>query len=106
MSFGSENPELWDEICKRGIISWIRGRLEKEGLVDDVDDITLEAIVNALYEVPKTRDVLLALSNDEISAAEADHWGSKIDEAVTRHEDHQMSVVWAKSGNIKEEQPC
>jgi hypothetical protein len=85
MSFGAENPELWDEICKRGITSWIRGRLEKEGF-DDVDDVTIEAVVTALYEVPKTRDILLALSNDEVCASEQEYWGDRVDEAVMRHE--------------------
>jgi hypothetical protein len=85
MSFGSENPELWDEICKCGIVNWIRGRLEREGF-DDVDDKTIEAVVAALYEVPKTRDILLDLANDDVCSSEADYWGGKIDEAVMRHE--------------------
>lgn len=85
MSFGSENPELWDEICKRGIVSWIRGRLEREGF-DDVDDMTIEAVVAALYEVPKTRDILLDMAENEVCASEQGYWGDRVDEAVMRHE--------------------
>lgn len=85
MSFGSENPELWDEISKKGIESKLRGQLEREGF-DDIDDYTVEAVVAALYEVAKIRDPLLDWSNDEICNSEADYWGGKIDEAVMRHE--------------------
>jgi hypothetical protein len=105
MSFGSENPELWDEICKRGITNKVAALAEKDG-VDDIDDYTVETIVHSLYEVTKIRNALLDWAHDEVCNSEADHWGSKIDEAVMRHEDHQMSMVWAKSGDIKEEQPC
>jgi len=105
MSFGSENPELWDAICKRGVVVKIRAEIEKNGF-DDVDDKTIEAVVESLYESPKAQRFLLDWAHDEVCNSEADHWGSKIDEAVMRHEDHQMSMVWAKSGDIKEEQPC
>lgn len=85
MSFGSENPELWDEICKNGIVHKLRSQLEKEGF-DPLDGVSEEIIVDVLYEIPKVRNALLDWSNREICNAEADYHGSKVDEAVMTYE--------------------
>jgi hypothetical protein len=85
MSFGSENPELWTEICKRGIVNKLRSKLEANGF-DDPDEPTLEAVIEVLYDVPKIESPLMDWAHEAVCASEADHWGGKIDEAVLRFE--------------------
>jgi hypothetical protein len=108
MSFGSENPELWNEICKRGILNKLLAQMTRDGF-DNADEETVTAAVESLYEIPKVQDALMSWAHDEVCALEQGYWGDRVDEAVMRHElteDHKMSVVWTKSGDIKEEQPC
>lgn len=85
MSFGSENPELWDEICRRGIENKLRSRLEAEGF-DDIDEDTLAGIVIVLYDTGKIQSVLMDWAHTEVCASEAEHWGDKVDEAVMKYE--------------------
>jgi hypothetical protein len=83
--FGSENPELWDEICKRGILNKVIALAEQDG-VDVLDVYTAETIVHSLYEIPKVQDALMSWAHDEVCASEQSYWGDRVDEAVTRHE--------------------
>lgn len=92
MSFGSDNPELYGEICKQGIVNKLRSELSKNGY-DDIDEPTLEAIVEIIYESPKAFNVFSGWANDEICAAEGDYWGGKIDEAVMRHESEVVNGI-------------
>ena len=78
MSFGSENPEAWNEICKNGIVNKVRSQLEKEGF-DPLDGVSEEIIVDVLFEIPQVRDALMYWANNEICSSEADYWGGKVD---------------------------
>lgn len=90
MSFGSENPELWNEICKRGVVSKLRSQMEKEGFdflrTDNLEETLVEAVVATLYEIPKVQKALIDWANSEICNEEIDYHGSQIDEAVMRYE--------------------
>lgn len=85
MSFGSENPELWNEICRRGILNKLRAKLEANGF-DDLDEPTIEAVIEVLYDVPKIESPLMDWAHTEVCASEAGYWGDRVDEAVMRHE--------------------
>ena len=77
MSFWANNPELYDEIIvneakRRGIVAE-----DDEGL--DYEIMVQLAKRNDFYEVAE--------------AAEADFWASKIDRAMMRKEDEQISKI-------------
>lgn len=81
MSYWSHNPELLDEITINFLPNEYREKVEN-GEMD-------------------LRDVPEKIRDKAMLDGEADYWGSKIDEAVMRHEDHQMSMVRTNGGNIK-----
>ena len=78
MSWASHNPELWDEICLRGILA-------KMVMFRRLGQRTEEADREALSEVRDTEDtygVWLALmewAHEESMAAETDHFADLID---------------------------
>lgn len=85
MGLGSENPELWDEICKRGILYKMLAKLNEDEFDNEDDDYvyedTVDSVVESLYEIPKIRDCLVEWAAKEIHREESDYYGSKVDEA-------------------------
>ena len=91
ISFGSENPELWDEICKRGIVYKVFAKLNEDGFdnedYDYVDEDTADSVVEvveSLYEIPEIRDCLVEWAAKEIHREESDYYGSKVDESEVK----------------------
>lgn len=83
MSWASHNPELYDEICERGIVNKIIRTVEQ--YANDCppeDDVAL--IVSALYQEDTVRDALLSWANSSICDAEANHWARQVDQARDR----------------------
>ena len=79
MSWASHNPELWDEICKKGIGRQIYLELREHGY--DFDQTTgweeaLHAIVDVLYESYDVKVLLSSWADKTVSEAMGDHFAS------------------------------
>lgn len=88
MSWASDNPEKYDEICRRGIAAKIQSALLGQGLeLDKIDLDYLESVVLAIQNSPaggKAYDGLLDWSIEQISEEERDHFASLVDDAHER----------------------
>ena len=91
MSWGADNPELYDEIIRKGIVRYLDKLVDKAGF--QVDGTWLEGY-QVLVEVLQAGssgyslyEELLRLANKEICNAEGDYWGGRIDEAKERAND-------------------
>ena len=85
MNLGKDNPELYDEIIRKGIVTYLDKLVDKAGF--QVEGTWLEGY-QALVEVLQVSspaqglyDELMRLANKEICHAEADYWGGLIDAA-------------------------
>ena len=77
MSWAADNPEVYDEIMKTGIITKLTKELNDNGF-ENIDGFTF-AVVEVLYETT-VREALVRWSQQEITEAEADHFAN-VDDA-------------------------
>lgn len=91
MSYFSDHPEQYDEICRRGIAvriyqAMIAVGYDPAGNEEDLR-LILETIVLAIQDDPdggKAYDGLLDWSVEQISREEQDYFGGLVDDAMER----------------------
>ncbi len=86
MSWASHNPELYDEICERGIVRKVIKTVEQYHN-DCPPEEDVEMVVSSLCEEDGFREAFLSWANREVCDAEADYWASKVDAARDRMKD-------------------
>lgn len=91
MSWASDNPEKWDEICHYGIARRLSMALEAWGATFTVGE--MEQVADAIQSDDTAAKVYVALmtwANKEIGEAEADYHSSRIDNAPERRRGDQQ----------------
>ena len=79
MNYWSDNPEKWDEICRKGIADRILTLLRDDGMDSTgFEHLTVDDVVRVLYDDSKLISALDDWAAPEIACFEADYWGSKI----------------------------
>lgn len=87
MSWAADNPEAYDELCRKGMVAFLIARIpEFAGDEDDLDWLLSELEENGSALIEKLRD----LAQREIDAAMGDHFGGLIDDAKNRAKDGLM----------------
>lgn len=88
MSWAADNPEKYEEICRRGIAGKIQSALIGLGLEPgEIDLDFLESVVLAIQEDPdggKAYDGLLDWSMAQISNEEREHFAGLVDDSYER----------------------
>lgn len=88
MSWAADNPEKYDEICRRGITARIFQSMLAVGYnAADLDLELLEGAVLAIQEDPdsgKAYDGLLDWSIEQINEEEREHFAGLVDDAYER----------------------
>lgn len=79
MSWASHNPELYDELCEKGIARALDSVLGGEFTKEQIATITY-----LLYQEPKLQDALLAWASGPVAQAIANHWAAQVDAARER----------------------
>ena len=84
MSWASHNPELYDDICMRGIHRYLYDALADYDLntISSLD--LLEVVVEVLYTDHKMAAALREWAHKRIIDAEASYWGHCVDAAMER----------------------
>ena len=89
MSWASHNPELYDEITRKGIVKYLDGLLQSNGFDPPgewLDGYT--ALVEVLQaENSSAYTILLNLASKQIIDAETDHFSRLADQARERYKD-------------------
>ena len=88
MSYWSENPEKYSEICNTAIARKLAS-YHPASLSPSELELDLCAIVEEMQHDAKARgvrDMLLLWANAEIIEEEQDYWAAKTDEAMIREE--------------------
>lgn len=89
MGWPAHNPELYGEMCERGIARWLEQEMEAYGYVGSSQELDahLEMVAQVLYATKETRDAILTLAAEQIRAVEINHFASQIDAARDRVRD-------------------
>jgi len=91
MSWASHNPELYDEMIRRGIASYLSHSLHRNGFETDADDDVLVALAEMFQEdshFSKVYDALMTLANAQICQAEQNHFARLADQARNRYKEN------------------
>ncbi len=84
MSWAAHNPEKYDEICREGMVEFLKKRIpELEGQEDNLDYL-LSELKDDIGDVSEAYEKLLLAANEEISAAEGDHFAGIADAGADR----------------------
>ena len=89
MSWAAHNPELYDELCAKGIARKLAASYGLYGGEDDSNvEFTFLTLVEALHdEAPAVYDALLTWAEREVGAEVSEYWAGLIDvERVRRKE--------------------
>ena len=92
MSWASHNPELYDEMIRKGIQRYLEDALYRNGFTfpQNGDDDEMTALVEMFQEDPhfsKIYDNLMTLANAQICDAETNHFAGLADAARDRYKD-------------------
>lgn len=91
MSWTAENPELYDDLVLKGIISYIDTLLSESGFEPTGDWLDgYQALVETLREQGETRgvyDALVRLADESVQRSIANYYADKIDEVRSRRDD-------------------
>ena len=96
MSWGADNPELYNEIIRKGIVRYLDKLVDKAGF--QVDGTWLEGyqvlveVLQASSPAYSLYNELLRLANKDICNAEADYWGGRIDAAKEYAEGRRSDI--------------
>ena len=89
MNLGRDNPELYNELTRKGIVKYIDNLVDRAGFqVGGTWLEAYEALVETLQNsIPANSlyDELHFLAHKEINSAEADYWSGLIDAAKVQH---------------------
>ena len=93
MSWAAHNPELWDEICKKGIVRQIYLELREHGY--DFDQTTeweeaLRAVVDVLYQSYDVAALLSSWADKAVGGEVLDHFAS-IGDAIRMEKEREGS---------------
>ena len=87
MSWAAHNPELYDDICKKGICWKLSAAFEEVWGGQPDNPETFDQVIEVLQqEAPKAYDALLTWAHDSVIEAEQDYWGGLVDQAKSRLE--------------------
>lgn len=91
MSIWGENPEIYDELVRKGILHWIDSLIDTAGFQGPREwSEGFEALIEVLQVEPSVRDIYLSMlhhASRDIVRAEQDYFGGLIDHAVESHKD-------------------
>ena len=91
MSYAAHNPELYDKLVRKGILSWLNGLIDKAGFEGPHEwEEGYEALIEVLQQEPQVRDIYEAMlhhASRDITRAEQDYFSGLIDHAVGQHND-------------------
>ena len=91
MSYAAHNPELYDELVRKGILHWLGEFMDKAGFVEPQEwSEGYEALIEVLQQEPQVRDIYEAMlhhASRDITRAEQDYFSGLIDHAVEQHND-------------------
>ena len=91
MSYAAHNPELYDKLVRKGILSWLNGLIDKAGFEGPHEwEEGYEALIEVLQQEPQVRDIYEAMlhhASRDITRAEQDYFSGLIDHVVEQHND-------------------
>ena len=90
MSWAAHNPELYDDLIRKGILHWVDNLMDKAGFeVPGEWREGYEALVEVLQIEPSVHHIyeeLLHLASKDIVHAEQDYFGGLIDHAMNTNQ--------------------
>jgi hypothetical protein len=85
MSWAAHNPELYEQICKRGIAWKLQREIARNGFDPRDAEEMMANIVEVLYET--FGNTLSGWASEEISESEGSYFGDLADAAKEQHDE-------------------